>query len=176
MHAWVSWQSGDEAHSEGTLHGVLTSDLCFCLLQYTGFIGGLSETYKKTPVMAQLETKDPEPTSFLHTRSQLPYKSTYGTVKKDPCNYPENFRKAEPDILWPRLLTAALLPSAKPPVSNIQLGDTRVDPFKTSYGTDYTAPFADTARLRSPNRNEDLSKTTASLKDIYRSSFNRVGE
>ncbi len=58
--------------------------------QYTGFIHGLSETYKKTPVMAQLETKDPEPTSFLHTRSALPHKPTYATVKKDPCNYPGN--------------------------------------------------------------------------------------
>lgn len=76
----------------------------------------------------------------------------------------------------PRLLTEAKLPSAKPPVSNIALGDTRIDPFKTSYTTDFPAPFADTARLRSPNRNEDLAKTTASLKDIYRSSFNRVGE
>lgn len=38
------------------------------------------------------------------------------------------------------------------------------------------SPFSDTARLRSPNRNEDLSKTTASLKDIYKSSFNRVGD
>lgn len=35
---------------------------------------------------------------------------------------------------------------------------------------------AEVARLRSPNRNEDLSKTTASLKDIYKSSYNRVGE
>ncbi|GFH23170.1 uncharacterized protein HaLaN_20742 [Haematococcus lacustris] len=37
-------------------------------------------------------------------------------------------------------------------------------------------PGLDTSRLRSPNRNEDLSKTTASLKDIYRSSYNRVGD
>ena len=61
-------------------------------------------------------------------------------------------------------------------MSNIALGDQRIDPFKTSYGRDFTAPFSDTARLRSPNRNEDLSKTTASLKDIYRSAYNRVGE
>ncbi|KAJ9530395.1 hypothetical protein QJQ45_000767 [Haematococcus lacustris] len=143
---------------------------------YTGYIHGLGETYKKTPIMAQLEVKDPEQTSFLHTRDQLPFKDTHATLEKDPCNYPENFRKPQPDNLWPRLLTEAKLPSAKPPVSNIPLGDQRVDPFQTSYGADFTAPFADTSRLRSPNRNEDLSKTTASLKDIYRSSFNRVGD
>lgn len=38
------------------------------------------------------------------------------------------------------------------------------------------APFSDHERLRSPNRNEDLGKTTASLKDIYASAYNRVGE
>ncbi|GIL66729.1 hypothetical protein Vafri_20218, partial [Volvox africanus] len=31
-------------------------------------------------------------------------------------------------------------------------------------------------RLRSPNCNEDLVKTTSSLANIYKSSFNRVGE
>lgn len=31
-------------------------------------------------------------------------------------------------------------------------------------------------RLRSPNRNEDLAMTTASLVDIYTSAYNRVGE
>jgi hypothetical protein len=144
--------------------------------QYTGFMPGVGEVYKKTPIMTQLETKDPDPTSFIHTRTQLPHKPTFGTVTKDPCNRPENFKKGEPDVLWPNLLTEAKLPSCKPPVSNIALGDTRVDPFITSYAIDFTAPFANTARLRSPNRNEDLSKTTASLKDIYRSAFNRVGE
>lgn len=124
----------------------------------------------------QLETKDPEPTSFLYTRSSLPYKGTHATVHRDPCNHPERFHKQDPDTLWPNLLTEAKQPSCKPPVSNIALGDPRVDPFKTSYGVDFTAPFSDTARLRSPNRNEDLSKTTASLRDIYRSSFNRVGD
>lgn len=40
----------------------------------------------------------------------------------------------------------------------------------------FLSNLAEAARLRSPNRNEDLSKTTASLKDIYKSSYNRVGE
>jgi hypothetical protein len=37
--------------------------------RYTGYVQGLHETYKKTPVMAQLETKQPSPASFLHTRT-----------------------------------------------------------------------------------------------------------
>lgn len=63
-----------------------------------------------------------------------------------------------------------------PPVSNINLGDTRVDNFRTSYTYDFKAPFSNQARLRSPNRNEDLAKTTQSLTAIYKSAFNRVGE
>jgi hypothetical protein len=35
-------------------------------------VQGLHETFKKTPVMAQLETKAPPPASFLHTRTQSP--------------------------------------------------------------------------------------------------------
>lgn len=143
---------------------------------FTGYIAGTQEVIGKTPIMTQLETKDPEPTSFLHTRSQLPYKTTHGTTLRDPCNYPEKFHREEADVLWPNLLTQAKQPSCKPPVSNIAFGDNRIDPFKTQYGTDFIAPFSDTSRLRSPNRNEDLAKTTASLKDIYRSSFNRVGD
>mmetsp|Transcript_8149 Transcript_8149/g.20349 ORF Transcript_8149/g.20349 Transcript_8149/m.20349 type:complete len:358 (-) Transcript_8149:41-1114(-) len=143
---------------------------------FTGFVAGSQEVTGKTPIMTQLEVKDPDPTSFLYTRSQLPYKMTHATTHRDPCNYPEKFHKEEPDILWPNLLTQAKQPSCKPPVSNIAFGDNRIDPFKTQYKADFVAPFSDTARLRSPNRNEDLSKTTASLRDIYRSSYNRVGD
>ena len=49
-------------------------------------------------------------------------------------------------------------------------------PRRSSYSTDYKAPLEGNERLRSPNRNEDLAITTASLKDIYFSAFNRVGE
>jgi hypothetical protein len=40
--------------------------------RYTGYVQGLHETFKKTPVMAQLETKAPGPSSFLHTRTARP--------------------------------------------------------------------------------------------------------
>ena len=136
----------------------------------------MPEVYKKGPIAAQLETKDPEPVSFIYTRTLLPPKSTHASVLRDPCNDPSNYHKTEPEVLWPKLLTTAKQDSCKPPVSNIALGDQRVDPFKTSYGQDFSAPFSDTSRLRSPNRNEDLAKTTASLKNIYKSSYNRVGE
>lgn len=129
--------------------------------------------YKKTPIMAQVETKDPSVDSFIFTRTQTAYKPT---PSRDPCNRPEIFSKPHPGILWPALLEEAIQPTCKPPNSNIAFGDGRIDTFRTSYGVDYNAPFKGQERLRSPNRNEDLAKTTASLKDIYRSSFNRVGE
>ncbi|KAF5832469.1 hypothetical protein DUNSADRAFT_11636 [Dunaliella salina] len=143
---------------------------------FTGYMQGINETFQKTPIMAQLEAKDPEPTSFLHTRGQVPYKTTHIGTIRDPCNKPEQFQKGDPDNLWPRLQTTAKQPSAKPPVSSIALGDQRIDTFRTMYGCSFAPPFAEAARLRSPNRNEDLSKTTASLKDIYKSSYNRVGD
>ena len=136
------------------------------------------QTFKKTPIPCQLETMDPTPESFVHTRTQLSFKSTYRTVLKDPCNDPSNFtsKHGKPTNLWPQLQQTAISDSFIPPVSNINLGDTRIDTFKTSYDKDFAAPFADHARLRSPNRNEDLAKTTQSLTAIYKSAFNRVGE
>jgi len=110
--------------------------------QFTGHVQGLSETFQKTPVMAQLETKDPEPTSFLHTRSQVPYKTTHIGTIRDPCNKPEQFRKDDPDNLWPRLQSTAKQPSAKPPVSSIALGDQRIDTFRTMYGCSFSPPFS----------------------------------
>mmetsp|Transcript_29044 Transcript_29044/g.53375 ORF Transcript_29044/g.53375 Transcript_29044/m.53375 type:complete len:356 (-) Transcript_29044:838-1905(-) len=140
---------------------------------YTGYIQGIQETYKKTPVMAQLETKAPEPDSFLYTRTAVPPKPT---PSRDPCNNPEALRKAIPGNLWPALQASAVQPSFKPPMSMVNLGDERVNPFVTSYHVDFKAPFEGHEQLRSPNRNEDLVKTTASLKDIYKSCYNRVGE
>lgn len=49
--------------------------------RYTGYVQGLHETYKKTPVMAQLETKAPEPSSFLHTRTARPAVATPHRVR-----------------------------------------------------------------------------------------------
>lgn len=110
--------------------------------QFTGYVQGMNETFQKTPVMAQLETKDPEPVSFLHTRNQVPYKTTHVSSIRDPCNKLEIFQKEEPDNLWPRLQTTAKQPSAKPPVSSIALGDQRIDTFRTMYGGSFTPPFA----------------------------------
>ena len=153
--------------------------LCSCpaghpaLRRYTGFVQGLQETYKKTPVMAQLETKAPTPDSFIYTRTQT---APRPSAIRDPCNNPENFRKAQPGNLWPALQETAIQASFKPPTSNIALGDERILPYNTSYGVDFRAPLNGHEQLRSPNRNEDLVKTTSSLVNIYKSSFNRVGE
>ena len=39
--------------------------------RYTGYIRGMGETFAKTPVMAQWETKEPPPDSFLYARSKV---------------------------------------------------------------------------------------------------------
>eukprot|EP00879_Flechtneria_rotunda_P002409 GHRR01002605.1.p1 GENE.GHRR01002605.1~~GHRR01002605.1.p1 ORF type:complete len:356 (+),score=108.73 GHRR01002605.1:120-1187(+) len=143
---------------------------------YTGYMQGLQETYKKTPIMAQLETKAPTEDSFIHTRTSSPPKTTYQSMQRDPCNFPENAKNSEPDNLWPRLQDKAAQDSFKPPGSNIALGDERVNPFTTSYSTDFYAPFNTHERLRSPMRNKDLAMTETSLKEHYASSYNRVGE
>lgn len=39
--------------------------------RYTGYIRGVGETFAKTPVMAQLETREPPPDSFLYARSKV---------------------------------------------------------------------------------------------------------
>lgn len=140
---------------------------------YTGYVQGLQETYKKTPIMAQLETREPTADSFIYTRTLAEPKSS---PVRDPCNYPENFRKSEPDNLWPTLQDKAKQDSAKPPKSNIALGDERTSPFTTSYSTDFHAPFDAHARLRSPMRNKDIAHTETGLREHYRSSFNRVTE
>lgn len=111
-----------------------------------------------------------------HNTWQVAPVSTRREIVRDPCNNDKNFKKAVPDNLWPQLQKTAVQESFKPPVSNIALGDSRIDPFKSAYSDDFRSPFVGHDRLRSPNRNEDLAKTTASLVDIYRSSYNRVGE
>jgi hypothetical protein len=77
--------------------------LLFVPIRYTGYIQGLQETYKKTPIMAQVETKTPGEESFIHTRTCSPPKTTYHSMQRDPCNFSENFKKPEVDNLWPRL-------------------------------------------------------------------------
>lgn len=63
---------------------------------------GLQETYKKTPVMAQLEIKAPGEESFIHTRTASPPKATQQSMQRDPCNHAENFKQqhTEQDVLW----------------------------------------------------------------------------
>lgn len=126
--------------------------------------------------MCQLETKDPEVPDFVYTRTQVPFKTTIAQVTRDPCNNPDNFRKPQPGNIWPSLQKTAIQPSFRPPVSNIAFGDQRIDPFVTTYNVVYRAPFPEHERIRSPNRNEDLMKTTADMRDIYKSAYNRVGE
>lgn len=76
---------------------------CTLYCRYTGYVQGLQETYKKTPVMAQLETKKPGDESFIHTRTSSPPRTTIATMQRDPCNFEENFKKPDMEILWPRL-------------------------------------------------------------------------
>lgn len=143
---------------------------------FTGHVHGIQEVIKKTPIPAQIETKVPEDISFLHTRTQVQYVTTRRETMRDPCNDAENFKKPVPGNVWPMLQTTAVQESFKPPVSNIAFGDSRILPFNTSYADDFRAPFEGQDRLRSPNRNEDLAKTTASLVNIYKSAYNRVGD
>lgn len=141
---------------------------------FTGHIHGINETYKKTPIPCQEETTQPHDHSFIHTRTELQYVTTRRENVRDPCNNEENFKKPKPGNVWPNLQERATQDSFRPPVSNIALGDSRISPFKTSYNYDFKAPFDKHARIRSPNRNEDLAKTTSSLTDFYKSAFDRV--
>lgn len=71
---------------------------------------------------------------------------------------------------------ACMQDTFKPPCSNIALADNRINPFHTSYSSDFHAPFEAHGQLRSPMRNKDLAATQTSLKEHYASSYNRVGE
>jgi hypothetical protein len=77
--------------------------VCPAANRYTGFGRGMQETYKKTPFMAQLETKNPKPESFVFTRTCTSPKQTYGSMQRDPCNHTEERQKPEQDNLWPCL-------------------------------------------------------------------------
>ena len=141
--------------------------------RYSGYIQGLQETYKKTPIPCQIETKEPSVGSFIFTRTRTAHKST---PHRDPCNFPENLKKPQPGNLWPALQEKAAQDSLKPPRSNITVGDLRIDPFRTSYEADFDAPFEEAKRIRSPMRNKDLAASEISLQDHYASAYNRVGE
>jgi hypothetical protein len=57
-------------------------------------------------------------------------------------------KKASPDVLWPNLQATAKQGSLKPPPNILALGDQRIDVFRTSYSSDYKAPFVGHDRLR----------------------------
>jgi len=142
---------------------------------YSGCIPSLVDTYKKTPVHAQAELRRPEEGTFLGCKT---YAAPKANPVRDPCNYPETFRAPDSGVLWPCLQDRGAQDSAKPPKSNIPLGDDRIEAFGTSYGSDFGAPFAAQARLRSPMRNKDLGAagSAADLKSFYKSAYNRVGD
>lgn len=70
---------------------------------------------------------------------------------------------------------SCLQDTAKPPSSNLTLGDSRINPFITSYSQDFDSPFITGRTLRSPLRNKNLG-SVADLKEVYSSAFQRVGE
>lgn len=137
----------------------------------------ISQTFKKTPIPSQIEVHNPTPDSFVHTRTEKAYKSTYASEIRDPCNNESSYKKHEDQYNhWPMLQTQATQDSFKPPTSNIALGDNRLNPFITSYKQDFSPPLPGHGVIRSPNRNNDLAKsTTSGLLGTYRSAYNRVG-
>ena len=77
--------------------------------------------------------------------------------------------------IWPHLQTQSAQASFRPPRSSLAQGDLRVDPFVTTYNTQYHAPYEHMKKIRSPMRNPDLAQAT-DLQPLYLSSFNRVTE
>ncbi|KAK9825225.1 hypothetical protein WJX74_001407 [Apatococcus lobatus] len=140
---------------------------------YTGHVHGLGETYAQTPVPAQEETMHPPPTSLLWTRSTL------ATITLPLKEDGEKVRVAQPPRqavnLWPNLQNTGKQETAKPPSSNLTLGDSRINPFITSYSQDFDSPFVSGRTLRSPLRNKNLG-SVADLKEVYSSAFQRVGD
>eukprot|EP00884_Botryococcus_braunii_P009612 jgi/Botrbrau1/18652/Bobra.0367s0088.1 len=140
---------------------------------YTGYVRGKTEVHGRTPILCQVAVQSPKVGDFLHTRETKEYVTS---PKNDPCNSPEVYKPSTETInLWPNLQHIGRQDSAKPPQSHLALGDNRITPFQTSYARDYDAPFAEGCIIRSPLRNKTL-KGVADLREVYRSSFQRVGE
>lgn len=141
---------------------------------YTGYIRGVGETFAKTPVMAQLETREPPPDSFLYARSKAPPETSATDAARDACSSADaHGPSTHHDVLWPRLQQQARQERVKARASNISLGDSRLHSHGTSYRSDFAAPLAAGATLRSPLQNKDLK--AADLRHIYHSAFNRIG-
>ena len=67
-----------------------------CEYRYTGHIKGTEEVYAKTPIAMQLECAEPEPQSFIYTRTAAPPRAM---PDRDPCNKPENAKKPQPSMI-----------------------------------------------------------------------------
>lgn len=86
--------------------------------RYTGYVEGLKETYKKTPILCQKECHEPEEGSFMFTRTKTQSNVETG---RDPCN--ERTKKPQPDVLWPNLQDHAAQEMFRPPQSSVSLGN-----------------------------------------------------
>ena len=75
-------------------------------------------------------------------------------------------------MLW---LCTGRQPSAKPPNSQLVLGDARLHPFTSSYAADFHAPFPEHSKLRSPLRSKE-ARHPHELQGLYKSAMQRVGE
>ena len=71
--------------------------------------------------------------------------------------------------------TAGRQPSAKPPSSQLVLGDGRLHPFTSSYAADFHSPFPEQSKLRSPLRSKD-ARHPHELQGLYSSAMQRIGE
>ena len=88
--------------------------------RYTGYVEGVKETFKKTPILCQKECRQPEEGSFILNRTQCFRKTE--AHSDDPCNQPDVGRKARPENLWPNLQHTAKRDPFLPPKSSVSLG------------------------------------------------------
>ncbi|GAB4821055.1 hypothetical protein N2152v2_008101 [Parachlorella kessleri] len=138
----------------------------------TGHLVGGAEVFGRTPVMGQLETKQPKAGTVLAARSAAPVPSP-----RDPGAEAAEMvaGKAVTPNLWPSLQSTGAQEPAKPPASCLRLGDERIPNFVTSYSAQYAAPFDSSSKIRSPLRNAALQHVQ-DLREVYTSAFGRVGE
>ena len=70
--------------------------------RYTGYTHGRKETFGRTSVLAQLETREPPQPTVLYARTSLPPVVTPTDAQRDPCNNPTGYLpKATHPNLWP---------------------------------------------------------------------------
>lgn len=112
--------------------------------RYTGYVEGLKETYKKTPILCQKECHEPEEGSFMFTRTKTQSNLETG---RDPCN--ETTKKPQPDVLWPNLQDHAAQEMFRPPQSSVSLGNglVRKAVLSSCYGLQEIAVLTRSRRL-----------------------------